>query len=1439
MKQTFIYSDEKSNKFWTIEITGNSFTVNYGKTGTDGQTQIKEFADNAACQKAAEKLIAEKTKKGYAEEQSKASPIQSSQSVKENNTNNSQDSAVVDKLKQEIFATLDSLNERIVANLYRILKNFDDDEDECRMKEPAGYVGTLNISITHVKQKNKEVIQLVMSGNHGVVGYTKADSITIDSEALNQFFAQLEDKQILDEFTLNIRDWVAGKITGQAYGGFYDAALDFRLIFGPVGGNYTDRTYFIKDDKRYAILLDKLAGFIKNKSYEGFDELDSSSVFVEAINLFDRLSIDEIRQYFKYLVDEYGFNPLYNKWESITGAFFEDFIKREQYSEEDITHFGKMIELIFEMSSYIKPKFYDEAIQFLQEHNYTFQTPLAGEDTKDDADIELPKETKIEKQKEKPGKEKPVATKKAPKAEIRNLWINDKKIWGYHTLDECDFDIANLKDPNYVEDTGEKSEDEAKKEKGGGLTQSKLMTLYKENRLDNVIVKAAGAGNMEHLLFAYEAAEKEFKKEEEKFGKRSYSPKDYLEKALRNILNFYDAPYTENTAKVVQWLLEKGAKLEKNTGDDYLGKNFTTEYLKDPRPERVSGIFETYIDQKFKSGFEDAIQILRTDLDAIRNNKEVKEYTVAPNGKCPENFVGFEIKLVRPWGNEYLHVDSLDIENKHICRLFNKHLSKGVLGAEVHKYLQKYFVPGLEKIAKDGLFDGLFESGIIMFTEQGYDEPLFIHITRPGIKEEFESFLKHLETSDNWAENTGMVPVAFYLLIKGALGKKDEERAYRLVEKYLYNCDIYREARNLLSWMIRVKAGYPKMNYLIAKWRIINKNLDQANSYIQEIQKTDTKGAEELKRLLAVEKTKVEILKKPTVKTDAYVPGFDIKAAASKWENAKFEQVFTDENLFLETEHIMARARTNGNIYIRFIKEDETAYGEALDFINSLLEKGYAYLSGGANKSDGYAIKVWFLEQPVFVDEVVKIKNAQIGSFPKTTCHAFFACAVQYPALREKVVAYIERAVNKYSWYMDIQNESNTLPGTFAVAALMLCDKKYLPLVSLFANNVDSEHMYTQLSFPMALVNHYGNDTGLAPALYDLSVNAGFDKGPSKISGDLLYNAQFVEKMLNYSKIEIDDESGLEYFGMAMEYLYGDKGKSNLKKIRDAVSNTKDEHEKAVYTKFHNVYLQALKSGDDEEYGKIKPIGSATGKDAEIKPESLKDQDAVISLEEAEKRSYPHIGNHWDSTMMFFSPALVTDPETVRYIKQQWKHIGLGTNDHYKMIARNGPFCLRFGDWVVNSKDLKYECGMVIANRETKPMILYGEIDVPPIWKQFDKKWYQEFTLVQMEKIRQTHLIRESKLRNDTELWRQQDESFDSPAAAYYSNWFLHTAKIVLQKIDKTKPESYLSSRIMLAHLAEIDADIKLMRELYTELISLQPQEKGYWDKKMESIADK
>jgi predicted DNA-binding WGR domain protein len=68
MKKHLKYIDGTSDKFWQIEVTNNKFTVTYGKNGTSGVSQIKSFDTNEDCMKAAEKLLAEKIKKGYSED---------------------------------------------------------------------------------------------------------------------------------------------------------------------------------------------------------------------------------------------------------------------------------------------------------------------------------------------------------------------------------------------------------------------------------------------------------------------------------------------------------------------------------------------------------------------------------------------------------------------------------------------------------------------------------------------------------------------------------------------------------------------------------------------------------------------------------------------------------------------------------------------------------------------------------------------------------------------------------------------------------------------------------------------------------------------------------------------------------------------------------------------------------------------------------------------------------------------------------------------------------------------------------------------------------------------------------------------------------------------------------------------------------------------------
>jgi predicted DNA-binding WGR domain protein len=63
----FEFTGGSSRKFWEISRSGNSFTVRFGRIGTAGQSQTKNFAEESKAKREADHLIAEKLKKGYVE----------------------------------------------------------------------------------------------------------------------------------------------------------------------------------------------------------------------------------------------------------------------------------------------------------------------------------------------------------------------------------------------------------------------------------------------------------------------------------------------------------------------------------------------------------------------------------------------------------------------------------------------------------------------------------------------------------------------------------------------------------------------------------------------------------------------------------------------------------------------------------------------------------------------------------------------------------------------------------------------------------------------------------------------------------------------------------------------------------------------------------------------------------------------------------------------------------------------------------------------------------------------------------------------------------------------------------------------------------------------------------------------------------------------------
>ena len=59
--------DDKSSKFWEISLDDSTVTVRYGRIGTQGTTKPKELDSPEKAQKHYDKLVEQKTGKGYEE----------------------------------------------------------------------------------------------------------------------------------------------------------------------------------------------------------------------------------------------------------------------------------------------------------------------------------------------------------------------------------------------------------------------------------------------------------------------------------------------------------------------------------------------------------------------------------------------------------------------------------------------------------------------------------------------------------------------------------------------------------------------------------------------------------------------------------------------------------------------------------------------------------------------------------------------------------------------------------------------------------------------------------------------------------------------------------------------------------------------------------------------------------------------------------------------------------------------------------------------------------------------------------------------------------------------------------------------------------------------------------------------------------------------------
>lgn len=167
-------------------------------------------------------------------------------------------------------------------------------------------------------------------------------------------------------------------------------------------------------------------------------------------------------------------------------------------------------------------------------------------------------------------------------------------------------------------------------------------------------------------------------------------------------------------------------------------------------------------------------------------------------------------------------------------------------------------------------------------------------------------------------------------------------------------------------------------------------------------------------------------------------------------------------------------------IEVRILAEEEAAYGEVLDHMTELLQKGFPK------------------------EYNLKLKSKQKNYLPlkkmaKSGLHRFFAGALTYPALYPKLDAYANIAMEPYAWYKDTEpGEKSVMPGTYAVLGLGLYSREYFSLVSRYMEMVDTEHQMIQDGYAQVFIDAHSVEPKLMPVLIDILLAGNEEARPVK-----------------------------------------------------------------------------------------------------------------------------------------------------------------------------------------------------------------------------------------------------------------------------------------------------------------------------------------------------
>lgn len=191
----------------------------------------------------------------------------------------------------------------------------------------------------------------------------------------------------------------------------------------------------------------------------------------------------------------------------------------------------------------------------------------------------------------------------------------------------------------------------------------------------------------------------------------------------------------------------------------------------------------------------------------------------------------------------------------------------------------------------------------------------------------------------------------------------------------------------------------------------------------------------------------------------------DLERAAKEFGSAEAKQyltkgtgAFSDVDIIFKNADVECKANdVFSTIKVNIKRESAESYDKTLVFIIGLLQKGFPH---------SYKIALTSKAEKQFLP---------IKGLAKSQTHRFFAQALSYDCLHDKVQEYAYAAMEEFAWYADVEEgEKSCMPGSYAVFGLGLRSEEHFPLVEKYFELLDDEHQSIHQYFIHALIDRFG-----------------------------------------------------------------------------------------------------------------------------------------------------------------------------------------------------------------------------------------------------------------------------------------------------------------------------------------------------------------------------